>query len=70
MDNRICGRKLHTEARGVNWSWAMTSTLLLLVTVIYVCIALSYLFKDNNPGMAVAFAGYAIANLGFIYAGS
>ena len=48
----------------------MTSTLLLLVTVIYVCIALSYLFKDNNPGMAVAFAGYAIANLGFIYAGS
>jgi len=48
----------------------MTSTLIWVVTVIYVCVALSYLVKDNNPGMAIAFTGYAFANLGFIYAGS
>ena len=47
----------------------MTSTLIGVVTVIYALVALSYLIKDNNPGMAIVFAGYAIANLGFIYAG-
>ena len=48
----------------------MTSTLIWVVTVIYAFVALSYLIKDNNPGMAIAFTGYAIANLGLIYAGS
>jgi len=48
----------------------MTNTLLWVVTGIYALVALSYLIKDNNPGMAVTFTGYALANLGFIYAGS
>lgn len=48
----------------------MTNALLWVVTVIYVFVALSYLIKDSNPGMAIAFTGYAIANLGFIYTGS
>lgn len=47
----------------------MSNGLIALVTVIYVGVALSYYFKDNNPGMALTFTGYAIANLGFIYAG-
>ena len=47
----------------------MTSGLLVVVTVIYVGVALSYWMVDGNVGMALAFAGYAFANLGFIVAG-
>ena len=47
----------------------MTAGLLGLVTVLYVGVALSYWLVDENVGMALAFAGYAAANVGFIIAG-
>ena len=44
----------------------MGAVLLSLVTVAYVGVALSYAWNEQ-PGMAVVFAGYAIANLGFLW---
>lgn len=44
----------------------MSSWLLAVVTVIYVGVATAY-WIEGRPGMAVAFAGYAAANIGFIW---
>ncbi len=43
----------------------MSVMLLSLVGVAYAYVALDYAFS-GRPGMALAFAAYAIANLGFI----
>jgi hypothetical protein len=39
---------------------------LLICTLLYVATAIGFL-KDGNPQLAVAFGGYALANLGFIW---
>lgn len=44
----------------------MSTNLLVLVTLIYVFIAFS-LFFEGRSGMCLAFVGYSIANVGFIY---
>jgi len=38
-----------------------------LVTVIYVAVAVSYIF-EGKPGMALTFLGYSVANVGLILA--
>ena len=38
---------------------------LLIVTLLYIVTSWDYLKKDE-PGMAIAFAAYAVANIGFI----
>jgi hypothetical protein len=38
-----------------------------IVTVIYLGVTISFLY-EGKPGMAVAFFGYALANLGLIWA--
>ena len=38
--------------------------LLAIVALIYASVAVNYLI-DGRPGMALAFAAYAIANIGF-----
>jgi len=43
----------------------MGSTLLLVVSAIYVAVAMNYLYV-GRPGMAIAFLGYAVANVGFL----
>lgn len=43
----------------------MSATLIGVVTVIYVAVAIS-LWAEGKPGLAVAFGGYAIANVGLI----
>ena len=45
----------------------MSTTLLVIVTIIYGGIALSSFF-EGKPSMAIIFAGYAFANLGFLMA--
>lgn len=45
----------------------MSPFLLGVVTVIYTGVAFSEFLKGNVP-MAVIFASYAVANIGFIYA--
>ena len=44
----------------------MSTSLVGLVTVIYVLVAIS-LYVEGRNGMCIAFVGYALANLGFIY---
>lgn len=46
----------------------MGTFLLGVVTIIYVSVAMNYWWNGQN-GMAVAFAAYALANIGFIIAG-
>lgn len=43
----------------------MSTTLIIAVTLAYVGVAVSELLKGNYP-MATVFAGYSVANLGFI----
>ena len=45
----------------------MSNTLLGIVGMIYMAVAAQY-WAENNPGMAIAFVAYALANLGFIIA--
>ena len=45
----------------------MSTPLLALVTAIYAAVALDFAWRGNGP-MAVVFAGYAVANVGFIAA--
>jgi len=45
----------------------MTTNMILVVTLIYAATAVSFLL-DKNPGMALCFAGYCIANLGIVWA--
>ena len=44
----------------------MTTNMILVVTFIYAATSISFLI-DKNPGMAVCFAGYALANVGIIW---
>ena len=44
----------------------LTVTMLILVSVLYALAAGGYWWA-GRPGMAVAFAGYIAANLGFIF---
>jgi len=44
----------------------MSVSLIAVVTLIYAGVAIS-LFFDGKPGMALAFAGYAVANVGLIW---
>lgn len=43
----------------------MSTTLILLVTLAYIGVAVSEALAKNYP-MAIVFAGYSVANLGFI----
>lgn len=43
----------------------MSGPLLAFVTLIYIGVAVGY-WMDGRNGMAVVFAGYALANLGLI----
>lgn len=45
----------------------MSGTLIGVVTLIYVAVAIALLLRDGRPGMALAFAGYALANIGLIW---
>ena len=45
----------------------MSTWLIAIVTVLYAGVALAY-WREKNPGMALAFAGYAVANVGLIWA--
>jgi hypothetical protein len=44
----------------------MTFTPLVITTVCYAITSVSF-WREGNAGLAVAFAGYAFANLGFLY---
>lgn len=44
----------------------MTSNMIAFVTVIYGATSINFLL-DKNPGMALCFAGYCIANIGIIW---
>lgn len=45
----------------------MSGWLIFLVTIAYAWVALDQSLKDNGP-MALVYTGYAIANIGFIWA--
>ena len=45
----------------------MSNTLLAVVAVMYVWVAVD-MFYAGKDGMALAFAAYAVANIGFIWA--
>ena len=45
----------------------MTGLLLIIVTAIYACVAVGF-WINGNPGMAICFAGYVVANVGIIIA--
>ena len=45
----------------------MSASLIAVVTVIYVLAACVLLWRDGKPGMAIVFAGYALANVGMIW---
>ena len=45
----------------------MTTNMILVVTLIYMATSVSFLL-DKNPGMALCFLGYSIANLGIVWA--
>ena len=45
----------------------MTPWELLIATGVYISVALRY-GQSDNPGMALVFAAYALANAGFIWA--
>jgi hypothetical protein len=45
----------------------MSTTLLSIVGVIYIGVTFSFL-RDGNPGMALTFLGYTIAQVGLILA--
>lgn len=45
----------------------MTTNMILFVTFIYAATAVSF-FIDKNPGMALCFAGYCVANIGIVWA--
>ena len=46
----------------------MTDLLLGIVAVIYLGVAFTY-FREGNTGMGIAFAAYAVSNVGFYIAG-
>jgi len=46
-------------------AWLLGSGMLVVVTVIYLAIAVTYM-QGQRIGMFVTFIGYAIANLGLI----
>ena len=45
----------------------MSESLLVLVTVIYLLVAIDLLFRESY-GLATTFVGYAIGNIGMIWA--
>lgn len=45
----------------------MSKWLIILVTVIYLGVAISF-YLESNKGMALVFFGYALANVGLIAA--
>lgn len=45
----------------------MSKALIILVTLIYLGVAVSYFF-ESNKGMALVFFGYALANCGLLMA--
>lgn len=45
----------------------MSGWLIGIVTVIYIGVAISF-WAEAKPGMALTFLGYAVANLGLIWA--
>lgn len=45
----------------------MSVSLLCMVTVIYLIVAFDLFFK-GSPGMSLTFGGYALANVGMIWA--
>ena len=47
----------------------MNAGLLALVACIYLGVAVAYV-RDGDKGMAIAFAAYAVSNVGFIIAGA
>ena len=44
----------------------MTFWPLLITTILYLITAVGW-WREGNVGLAIAFAGYAAANLGFLY---
>ena len=44
----------------------MTFTPLVITTICYLLTAVGF-WREGNVGLAVAFAGYAFANFGFLY---
>ena len=44
----------------------MSTTLMALVTLAYIGVAVS-LYLEGRHGMSLAFVGYSVANVGFIY---
>lgn len=56
----MVGVKLALEVAYRTWP-------ILLATCLYLSQAVLY-FRDRNPGMAVAFLGYAFANIGLVWA--
>jgi hypothetical protein len=49
-----------------NFYSAMTFVPLLITTVCYAITAVGF-WREGNAGLAIAFAGYAFANFGFLY---
>ena len=44
----------------------MSASLIVVVTLIYLGVAVSLLVKDGRIGLALCFLGYSIANVGMI----
>ena len=44
----------------------MTFAPLLITTICYIVTAVGF-YREGNMGLAIAFAGYAFANCGFLY---
>ena len=44
----------------------MTFTPLLITTICYLVTSIGF-YREGNAGLAVAFAGYAFANFGFLW---
>ncbi len=47
--------------------WLESPAPLVIITALYVIQAAGY-YRTERPGMALCFAGYALANLGLIWA--
>lgn len=45
----------------------MTFLLLAVVAGLYAMTAMAYMFEVERPGMALAFVGYALGNIGLIW---
>ena len=51
----------HRQAQGGMTFWPLLAT-----TALYLITAASW-WREGNTGLAIAFAGYALGNLGFLY---